>query len=122
MIAALSLFIHTLIRSGKTTLLNHILQTPHGLRLAVLENEIGEVAVDDELLADESRALTDGPEVILMPNGCLCCRTRGDLSDALKRLVQRQASANGGGTAQPLDGIILELSGAAEVYIYWYLL
>ncbi|KAG5192439.1 CobW/HypB/UreG, nucleotide-binding domain-containing protein [Tribonema minus] len=113
--------------SGKTTLLNHVLRAPHGLRLAVLENEVGAVAVDDELLSDAREAAL-GPEVVLMPNGCLCCRTRGDLRDALRRLVERQqraagdggggGGAGGGGEGAPpplLDGIIMELSGASEV-------
>ncbi len=36
--------------SGKTTLLNHILTEKHGLKIAVIENEFGEVGVDDKLL------------------------------------------------------------------------
>ena len=41
--------------SGKTTLLNHILTAPHGKRLAVIENEFGEVGIDDALLATNGR-------------------------------------------------------------------
>ena len=38
--------------SGKTTLLNHILSSPdHGLRFAIIENEFGEVGVDEKLLS-----------------------------------------------------------------------
>ena len=72
--------------SGKTTLINHLLKQPHGRKLAVLENEVGEVAVDDLLL--ESRERTDGPEVILMPSGCVCCKVRGDLVEALQRMIK----------------------------------
>ena len=36
--------------SGKTTLLNHILSEMHGLRLAVIENDFGEIGVDDLLV------------------------------------------------------------------------
>ena len=36
--------------SGKTTLLNRILKENHGKRIAVLENEFGEVGIDDALV------------------------------------------------------------------------
>ena len=37
--------------SGKTTLLNHILTAEHGKKIAVIENEFGDVGIDDALLA-----------------------------------------------------------------------
>ncbi|MFM8468745.1 MAG: GTP-binding protein, partial [Limisphaerales bacterium] len=41
--------------AGKTTLLNHILTTRHGKRIAVIENEFGEIGIDNDLVinADE---------------------------------------------------------------------
>ena len=50
--------------SGKTTLLNRILTEEHGRRIAVIENEFGEVGIDQGLVinADE--------EVFEMSNGC----------------------------------------------------
>jgi G3E family GTPase len=41
--------------SGKTTLLNRILSENHGKRIAVIENEFGEIGIDDALVigADE---------------------------------------------------------------------
>ena len=54
--------------SGKTTLLNHILTAPHGKKLAVIENEFGEVGVDDELLAKNTR-LQSEEQIIEMMNG-----------------------------------------------------
>ena len=41
--------------SGKTTLLNRILSEEHGKRIAVIENEYGEVGIDQGLVinADE---------------------------------------------------------------------
>jgi G3E family GTPase len=36
--------------AGKTTLLNRILAEKHGKRIAVIENEFGEVGVDQELV------------------------------------------------------------------------
>ena len=36
--------------AGKTTLLNYILREQHDKKLAVIENEIGEVSIDDALV------------------------------------------------------------------------
>ena len=45
--------------SGKTTLLNYILKQNHGKRIAVIENEFGEIGVDSEFVigADEDLSL-----------------------------------------------------------------
>ena len=43
---------------GKTTLLNHILTTNHGMKFAVIENEFGEVSIDDDLVSKKA-AITD---------------------------------------------------------------
>ena len=84
--------------------INHLLKQTE-LKLAVLENEVGEVAVDDDLLDTANRQRTDGPEVILMPSGCVCCKVRGDLVECLKRMIHQPG----------LDGLVLELSGLADV-------
>lgn len=59
--------------SGKTTLLNRILTEEHGKRIAVIENEFGEVGVDQELVIGAEE------EIFEMNNGCICCTVRGDL-------------------------------------------
>jgi hypothetical protein len=53
--------------AGKTTLINHILTGTHGKRVAVIENEFGEVGVDDALVIESKE------EIIEMNNGCVCC-------------------------------------------------
>ena len=70
--------------AGKTTLLNRILSESHGQRIAVIENEFGEIGVDQELVinADE--------EVFEMNNGCICCTVRGDLIRILGSLRKRR--------------------------------
>jgi len=45
--------------SGKTTLLNHILTATHGKKIAVIENEFGEVGIDDALLAKNTMMQAD---------------------------------------------------------------
>lgn len=84
--------------SGKTTLLNRILSASDG-RLAVVENEYGEVGVDQELVyrTDE--------ELFETINGCLCCSVRGDLIKALLRLGKRK---------QRFDRILIETTGLAD--------
>jgi len=61
--------------SGKTTLLNHILTASHGKKLAVIENEFGEVGIDDALLAKNTKMQSE-EEIIEMMNGCICCTVR----------------------------------------------
>eukprot|EP00512_Aurantiochytrium_limacinum_P002377 CAMPEP_0171508536 /NCGR_PEP_ID=MMETSP0958-20121227/14220_1 /TAXON_ID=87120 /ORGANISM="Aurantiochytrium limacinum, Strain ATCCMYA-1381" /LENGTH=267 /DNA_ID=CAMNT_0012045577 /DNA_START=104 /DNA_END=904 /DNA_ORIENTATION=- len=93
--------------AGKTTLLRRIL-TESGLRIAVIENEVGQESIDDKLLRDDKAriAMDNADEVVLMPNGCMCCRVRGDLVDTFKRLI---------GRAKTLDGVVLELSGLSSL-------
>lgn len=93
--------------AGKTTLLNHILEENHGRRIAVIENEFGEVGIDDKLLNTKS-AVTE-ENVIEMNNGCICCTVRGDLIAGLKKLHKQTT-----GKGKPLDGIIIETTGLAD--------
>src|SRR3954451_19429508 len=67
--------------AGKTTLVKHFLETPEGHGTAVLVNEFGEAGIDDALL----RASAD--ETVLLGNGCLCCVSRTDLQETLRRMV-----------------------------------
>lgn len=85
--------------SGKTTLLNRILSENHGKKVAVIENEFGEVGVDNELVigADE--------EIFEMNNGCICCTVRGDLIRILGNLMKRK---------DKLDMILIETTGLAD--------
>ena len=77
--------------SGKTTLLNHILEDPnHGLRFAIIENEFGEVGVDERILSEKA-----DEEVIEVMNGCICCTVRGDLVVALKKLYTKISQFDG---------------------------
>ena len=87
------------IGSGKTTLLNRILSEEHGKRIAVIENEYGEVGIDQGLVinADE--------EVVEMSNGCICCTVRGDLIRVLGNLMKRR---------DKFDYVLVETTGLAD--------
>merc|ERR1712224_780468 len=94
--------------SGKTTLLNHILTAAHGKKIAVIENEFGEVGIDDALLAKNTKMQAE-EEIIEMMNGCICCTVRQDLIVVLKKLAKRVESGK-----PKLDGIIIETTGMAD--------
>src|ERR1700730_16625664 len=85
--------------AGKTTLLNRILRGQHGKRIAVIENEYGEIGIDNELViqADE--------EIFEMNNGCICCTVRGDLIRILGNLMRRK---------DRFDYILIETTGLAD--------
>ena len=52
--------------SGKTTLLNRILSEQHGHRIAVIENEFGEIGIDNDLLVREHNE-----QIVEINNGCI---------------------------------------------------
>ncbi len=85
--------------SGKTTLLNRILTEEHGKRIAVIENEFGEVGVDQELVIGAEE------EIFEMNNGCICCTVRGDLIRILGNLMKRR---------EKFDYILVETTGMAD--------
>src|SRR5258707_14556455 len=84
---------------GKTTLLNHTLTAEHGKRIAVIENEFGEVGVDQELVINAEE------EIFEMNNGCICCTVRGDLIRILGNLMKRK---------DKFDAILIETTGMAD--------
>mmetsp|Transcript_24464 Transcript_24464/g.81299 ORF Transcript_24464/g.81299 Transcript_24464/m.81299 type:complete len:398 (-) Transcript_24464:9-1202(-) len=88
--------------SGKTTLLNHILTANHGKRIAVIENEFGDVGVDDALVQQRYETSED---IFEMNNGCICCTVRGDLIRILSKLFKRR---------DRLDAVVIETTGLAD--------
>ncbi|CAE7523987.1 CBWD2 [Symbiodinium microadriaticum] len=93
--------------AGKTTLLNYILKVQHDKKLAVIENEIGEVSIDDALV--DQKQVEMAQELVLLDNGCVCCSVRGDLIASLHKIGEKYAT---GGAH--LDGVLIELTGMAD--------
>eukprot|EP01018_Ginkgo_biloba_P015940 Gb_13256 [translate_table: standard] len=89
--------------SGKTTLLNHILTSQHGKRIAIIENEYGEVDIDGSLVASQMAGTED---IMMLNNGCLCCTVRGDLVRMLSELVTEKKGM--------FDHIVIETTGLAN--------
>ncbi|KAL1582935.1 hypothetical protein WHR41_08188 [Cladosporium halotolerans] len=90
--------------SGKTTLLQHILRSEHGLRIAVIVNDIGAVNVDASLIRSSHRLTKTESKVVALQNGCICCTLRGDLLEELMRLAE----------LAEFDYVIIESSGISE--------
>lgn len=85
--------------AGKTTLLNRILTNPAAGRVAVIVNEFGEVGIDGQLVTPTAET------IIELNNGCVCCTVRGDLIEALGRLLASGIS---------FDRVVIETSGLAD--------
>ncbi|WP_228035780.1 CobW family GTP-binding protein [Oculatella sp. LEGE 06141] len=85
--------------SGKTTLINHILEGQHGQKVAVIVNEFGEIGIDGQLMVSDNEE-----QLVEFNNGCLCCTVRGDLVRTLEDLMQRAE----------LDAVLIETTGLAD--------
>jgi G3E family GTPase len=85
--------------AGKTTLVNAILAGDHGLRIAVLVNDFGEVPVDEALIVNREG------DVVALANGCMCCQIGGDLYDAIDRILRMR---------DRFDHLLIETSGVAD--------
>ena len=89
--------------AGKTTLLNRILKEDHGQRIAVIENEFGEVGVDSAIIEKSDE------QIVEMNNGCVCCTVRGDLIRILGTLREKRDAG-----ALKFDRVIIETTGMAD--------
>jgi len=89
--------------SGKTTLLNRILKEDHGKRIAVIENEFGEVGVDSEIIEKSDE------QIVEMNNGCICCTVRGDLIRILGTLKEKRDAGD-----LKFDRVVIETTGMAD--------
>ncbi|KAI5437785.1 hypothetical protein KIW84_023778 [Lathyrus oleraceus] len=91
--------------SGKSTLVNHILNSQHGKRIAVILNEFGEEIGVERALINEGEEGAVVEEWVELANGCVCCTVKHSLVQALEQLVQRK---------ERLDHILLETTGLAN--------
>ncbi|WP_434777362.1 CobW family GTP-binding protein [Neisseria sp. Ec49-e6-T10] len=90
--------------SGKTTLINYLLDHHQNEKIAIVENEFGSVGIDGGLLKGKANV-----EVIELSNGCVCCSVRGELTEALHDLLAQIDSG-----ALQIDRLILETTGLAD--------
>ncbi|DBA74480.1 TPA: hypothetical protein ACH3X2_000945 [Trebouxia sp. C0005] len=91
--------------SGKTTLLNNILTKSHGKRIAVIENEFGEIDIDSDLVISKDILPDSGEQIMMLNNGCMCCTVRDDLVNMLNDLIRRR---------DQFDQVVIETTGLAN--------
>ncbi|MDR0806633.1 MAG: GTPase [Enterobacteriaceae bacterium] len=89
--------------SGKTTLLRHILNENHGYKIAVIENEFGEVPIDNTIIGDRASRITT------LSNGCICCSISNELENALLDLIDGIDNDQ-----LEFDRLIIECTGMAD--------
>lgn len=85
--------------AGKTSLLNHLLMAPHGIRLAVLVNDFGAINIDADLISNQEGS------VISLENGCICCSLSDGLLAAAIQVLRQPI---------PPDHILIETSGVSD--------
>ena len=86
--------------AGKTTVLNHILRADHGLRIAVMVNDFGELDIDSQTIVSVEE------QVYSLANGCICCTVQNDLLEQVVGLMRRKQDAP--------DYILIETSGVSD--------
>ncbi len=90
--------------SGKTTLVNRILENRKGIKFAVIVNDIGEVNIDASLIAKGGVVGKKEESLVALQNGCICCTLKMDLVEQIASLVEQQL----------FDYIVIEASGICE--------
>lgn len=90
--------------SGKTTLINHVLNNQEGYKCAVIVNDIGEVNIDAELIQKSGVVTQEENNLVPLSNGCICCTLNVDLINQIADLVK----------SGKFDYILIEASGICE--------
>jgi G3E family GTPase len=85
--------------SGKTTLIKHIVTNQHGLRTAVIVNELSEIGIDSDLIVSAADNMVE------LENGCICCSINNDFLDAILRILNRD---------RRVDYLVVETSGVSD--------
>lgn len=89
--------------AGKTTLLNQVLNNQKGFKVAVIVNDIGEVNVDEKLIAKGAN-ITDTSSIVPLTNGCICCTLKTQMAQDIEDLIK----------SGKFDYIMIEASGVCE--------
>ena len=85
--------------AGKTTLLNWLITKNPNRKFAIIENEFGDIPIDQELVVNAK----DG--IFEMSNGCICCSLNVELGELLQKLL---------GEEYDFNHLIIETTGIAE--------
>jgi G3E family GTPase len=90
--------------SGKTTLVNHVLNNQKGYKVAVIVNDIGEVNIDATLIQKGGVVNQTDDSLVPLQNGCICCTLKVDLMKQIAELAK----------TGKFDYILIEASGICE--------
>ena len=90
--------------SGKTTLVNRILNNKKGVKFAVIVNDIGEVNIDASLIEQGGVVGQKDDSLVALQNGCICCTLKMDLVQQICDIVSQRK----------FDYIVIEASGICE--------
>ncbi len=90
--------------AGKTTLLNYVLKNQKGYKVAVIVNDIGEVNIDADLIANTGVVNQKDDNLVPLSNGCICCTLKTDLMNQIVSLAE----------SGKYDYILIEASGICE--------
>ena len=90
--------------AGKTTLINHVLNNQEGFKVAVIVNDIGEVNIDADLIANGGVVQEEDSSLVPLSNGCICCTLKVDLMQQIVDLIK----------TRKFDYILIEASGICE--------
>ncbi|MSP47723.1 MAG: cobalamin biosynthesis protein CobW [Alphaproteobacteria bacterium] len=90
--------------AGKTSLIQNLLRTAGGRRLAFVINEFGELGIDRELILGCGIEGCEDDDIVELANGCICCTVADDFLPSMKKLIERP---------EPPEHIIIETSGLA---------
>ena len=90
--------------TGKTTLLNRVLNNRDGLRVAVIVNDMSEVNIDSDLVRADTNLSRTNETLVEMSNGCICCTLRDDLLAEVRRLSEENR----------FDYLLIESTGISE--------
>lgn len=83
--------------SGKTTLVRHLLDVVP-VRMAILMNEFGEIAIDSKIIEGKDVRIAE------LAGGCVCCSLAGEFEAAVSEVIE---------TVEP-ETIVVETTGLAE--------
>lgn len=90
--------------SGKTTVLNYVLNNREGMKVAVIVNDMSEINIDAALVKGEGNLSRTEEQLVELSNGCICCTLREDLMVEIKRLSEEER----------FDYILIESTGISE--------